>query len=89
MHDFAVTENYAIFMDHALIFDGEHMVKANSLPFRCASFLSYQCCAFFSVAEIKQIIFCWSIIQMSHGEHRTTMFARALSELLSPNAAWG
>ena len=37
MHDFAVTENYAVFMDHALIFDPQHMVKENSLPFRCAT----------------------------------------------------
>lgn len=41
MHDFAISENYAVFMDHALIFDGKHMVKAKSLPFRCSFDLLY------------------------------------------------
>jgi carotenoid cleavage dioxygenase-like enzyme len=38
MHDFAATESYAVFVDHALIFDPQHMVKEKSLPFRCVSF---------------------------------------------------
>lgn len=36
MHDFAVTENYAVFLDHALVLDVKHMVKEKSLPFKCA-----------------------------------------------------
>ena len=40
MHDFAITPKYAIFMDHALIFDPKHMIKEKSLPFRCAARLS-------------------------------------------------
>lgn len=35
MHDFAVTENFAIFMDHAFVFDAKHMRKGNSIPYRC------------------------------------------------------
>ncbi|KAG0556078.1 hypothetical protein KC19_11G024200 [Ceratodon purpureus] len=31
MHDFAITENYAIFMDLPLVIDGEHMVKGGFL----------------------------------------------------------
>lgn len=33
MHDFAVTETYAVFMDHALVFDPQAMVREGSLPF--------------------------------------------------------
>jgi carotenoid cleavage dioxygenase-like enzyme len=33
MHDFAVTEHYAVFLDHALVFDGEHMVRHGGMPF--------------------------------------------------------
>lgn len=36
MHDFAVTENYAVFLDHALVLDVKHMVKEKSLPFKYA-----------------------------------------------------
>jgi carotenoid cleavage dioxygenase-like enzyme len=34
MHDFAVTSNFAVFIDHALIFDPQHMIKEKALPFR-------------------------------------------------------
>ena len=34
MHDFAVTENYAAFMDHRLGYDKKHMLRGNSVPFR-------------------------------------------------------
>jgi carotenoid cleavage dioxygenase-like enzyme len=34
MHDFAVTEKYAVFLDHAMVFDPKHMVKAKTVPFR-------------------------------------------------------
>lgn len=33
MHDFAITESYAVFIDHALVFDPKAMVRNNSLPF--------------------------------------------------------
>jgi carotenoid cleavage dioxygenase-like enzyme len=33
MHDFAITANYAVFMDHALVFEPQEMVKRNTLPF--------------------------------------------------------
>jgi carotenoid cleavage dioxygenase-like enzyme len=33
MHDFAITGKYAVFMDHALVFDGAAMVKKKQLPF--------------------------------------------------------
>lgn len=41
MHDFSITENYAIFMDHALIFDPKTMITEKSLPFKCAFHLPY------------------------------------------------
>ena len=34
MHDFAVTEHYAVFMDHAFVYDKTHMLKGNSIPYR-------------------------------------------------------
>ena len=37
MHDFAITEHYAICMDHALIFDPKHMIKEKTVPFRCTT----------------------------------------------------
>ena len=36
MHDFAVTENYAVFMDQALVMDGRTMVQEKSLPVKYA-----------------------------------------------------
>ena len=33
MHDFAITENFVIFYDAALVFSGERMVRENRLPF--------------------------------------------------------
>lgn len=33
MHDCAMTEHYVVFFDHALIFDGEAMVRTGGLPF--------------------------------------------------------
>lgn len=33
MHDFAVTQDYAIFIDHPLVFDGKRTVKEHKLPF--------------------------------------------------------
>jgi carotenoid cleavage dioxygenase-like enzyme len=33
MHDFAITERFAVFVDHALVFDGAAMVRKGSLPF--------------------------------------------------------
>ena len=34
MHDFAVTENYAVFLDHALVYVEKHMLRGSSIPFR-------------------------------------------------------
>jgi carotenoid cleavage dioxygenase-like enzyme len=33
MHDFAISENYAIFIDSALIFDPKNMVRSGGMPF--------------------------------------------------------
>lgn len=33
MHDFAMSENYAIFLDTALVFDPKNMVKTGGMPF--------------------------------------------------------
>jgi carotenoid cleavage dioxygenase-like enzyme len=38
MHDFAVTEKYAVFIDHALVFDPQYMIKEKALPFRSTLF---------------------------------------------------
>eukprot|EP00775_Hariotina_reticulata_P002346 gene2346-2652_t len=34
MHDFAITKNWVVFMDHPLTFDGERMVKEKNLPLK-------------------------------------------------------
>jgi carotenoid cleavage dioxygenase-like enzyme len=34
MHDFAITENFAVFLDSAVVFDPVHMVTNDALPFR-------------------------------------------------------
>ena len=33
MHDFSMTENYVVFLDHSFVFDPELMVKRGGLPF--------------------------------------------------------